>query len=331
MYQTPQGNYQCSSCNSYGRCRSGGLEKIASNSVDYGKEEERKVFSYEINSGERDVYGVGIEHLEVSEYGKTNNNLLVNNNLKSYVNKTVFIFNNFNFINSSYSNNISLNNHFNPGIYHKTNFNLNHTYGNNKLIEDFLQKRVNKEYNFSPDDFLRPDRRKQRFVGKAEEIKELVEEAFKETTGLELPDDINIEVCPREKFRKMSNNPGVVGLSVNRKEERGVSDIFVLEEELDKVLLTTGHEIGHVLSRPLGDKKDEEAKAFAFSLIWMEAIKKKDIGGMGRNIELERPARNGVHDLALGFVLKMIKRGKKAGEVYKELAGKIISTENYFN
>ena len=198
--------------------------------------------------------------------------------------------------------------------------------GNTKL----LAKRINDIFReFIPDDFLRPGRRRQKFIGKAEEINEHIEEAFREVMGLDFPEDMRVKVCSREEFRKLSSNTGVIGLSVNRKEEGLISDIFVLNDELDKVMLTIGHEIGHVLSRPLKDKRDEEAKAFAFSFRWMEAIKENDIAGLGRSIVFDRPARNGIHVLAFGFVLKWIKEGKKALEVYGDLVRGSISVNGF--
>lgn len=192
-------------------------------------------------------------------------------------------------------------------------------YGKNKVVDDFLRTKVQENYQFIPNDFLRADRRRQRFVGVADEVQGFVEEAFEAMMGVEFPVDVNVRVCSSSEFRKMTSNPGVVGLSVNRKEAGLVSDIFVLEGELDQVLLTIGHEVGHVLSEPLLDRHDEEAKAFAFSFAWMEAIKLRNIADFGHNIILDRPARNGLHDVAFRFVWKLIDNGKEALEVFGDL------------
>ena len=106
--------------------------------------------------------------------------------------------------------------------------------------------------------------------------------------------------------KKFTLNPGVRGLSINRKAEGLISDIFVLEDELDRVMLTIGHEIGHVLTTSLRDKRDEEAKAFAFELAWLQTIHKFNILGLKEcmNINMLNPAVNGLHNTALGLVKK---------------------------
>ena len=85
------------------------------------------------------------------------------------------------------------------------------------------------------------------------------------------------------------------------------------------------HELGHVLSRSLADKRDEEAKAFAFSFAWMETIKENNIAGLGRSIVFDNPAKNGIHDIAFNFTWKLIKEGKQALELYWDLVRKIVS------
>ena len=84
-------------------------------------------------------------------------------------------------------------------------------------------------------------------------------------------------------------------------------------------MLTIGHEIGHVLTKTLDDKHEEEAKAYAFSLAWMKSIQENDIAGLGDSFVQERPAENGLHDVAFAFVEKTIRWGKSAWDVYQEL------------
>ena len=67
------------------------------------------------------------------------------------------------------------------------------------------------------------------------------------------------------------------------------------------------------------NKHDEEAKAFAFSLAWMKAIKENNIANLAASINLEKPARNGLHNIALDFVLKLTNAGRRAIDVYVEL------------
>ena len=174
---------------------------------------------------------------------------------------------------------------------------------NDTLYQITKNQATNVEYSFIPDQFLRSDRAK-RFVGEAEQIEEEIKEAFMATTGLVFPEDIQINVCSALQFKKMVNQLGVMGFSINRKEAGLTSEIFVLNDDLARVMLTIGHEIGHVLSRPLKDKRLEEAKAFAFSKAWMRAIKENNIADLRNAIIIENPAQNGLHDIAHLFVHK---------------------------
>ena len=185
-------------------------------------------------------------------------------------------------------------------------------------IADFIQHHINKEYTFIPSDFLLPQRTNQPFIGQAAEIRLLVEETFQKVMDFQLPEDFTITVLSEKEFRKLAP-VGVVGLSINRKDINAFSDIFILNDELDKVLLTVGHELGHILTKPLKDKRDEEAKAFAFSFAWMKAIKEHNIGELSSSLILDQPARNGLHDLAHNFVFNLLQKGKKALEIYLEL------------
>jgi len=171
---------------------------------------------------------------------------------------------------------------------------------NETLYQISKNQATNIEYSFVPDQFLQSGRTK-RFIGDAEQIQEEIKEAFMKTTGLEMPEDMQISICSVLQFKKMISQPGVMGFSVNRK-GFGFSEIFVLNDDLARVMLTIGHEIGHVLSRPLKDKRLEEAKAFAFSKAWMRAIKENNIADLRNAIVLENPAQNGLHDVAHLFV-----------------------------
>ena len=178
---------------------------------------------------------------------------------------------------------------------------------------------MNKEYAFIPDDFLKPGRVPQPFVLEASHIEFYVKEAFHAVVGTAFPSDIRISVLDESEFRTLAPDPSCVGLSLNRKESGLVSDVFILAAPKDKVLLTAGHEIGHVLSRSLSHKHNEEAKAFAFTRAWMAAIKRHNIAGLGESIMIENPARNGLHDVAFAFVMKLISAGKDALDLYWEL------------
>lgn len=177
---------------------------------------------------------------------------------------------------------------------------------------------TNIEYSFVPDNFLAPGRRK-RFIGDAEQIQEEIQEAFLKTTGFEFPPDVEITICSQPHFKKMLNQPGVRGLSINRKETGQVSEVFVLNDDLGSVMLTIGHEIGHVLSKSLPDKRLEEAKAFAFSKAWMKTIKKHNIADLQNAIVLDNPAHNGIHDVAHAFIDKF--KNKNPLTLYWEIVG----------
>ncbi len=178
---------------------------------------------------------------------------------------------------------------------------------------------ITREYAFIPDDFLKPNRAPQPFIGSASQIEFYVKEAFHAAMGTSFPMDIKISVLDEHDFRKLAPDPFCVGLSLNRKQNGLVSDVFVLAGEKDKVLLTAGHEIGHVLSLSLPNKHNEEAKAFAFTRVWMAAIKRHNIAGLGDNIMLENPAHNGLHDIAFAYVMKLVSAGKEALDLYWEL------------
>lgn len=184
-------------------------------------------------------------------------------------------------------------------------------------------------YQFIPDNFLRSGLDKN-FVGKAEEIKIFVEEAFEKLFEEQLPKDIKISLLDEEEFRKIAKHKNAVGLSINRMKFGLISEIIVLKDTLGKVLLTVGHELGHVLTPTLVNAHEEEAKAYAFSLEWMKIIKENNIGDLREAIILENPANNGLHNVAFVFVQKLLKEGKKAWSIYKELSKGMISFQADF-
>ncbi|HLC46598.1 MAG TPA: hypothetical protein VJI75_02545 [Candidatus Nanoarchaeia archaeon] len=195
-----------------------------------------------------------------------------------------------------------------------------------KYFSGYKQQK-NSESHFSPDSFLKPQRPAAPFIGKAEDVQHYVREAFRATTGKRLPEDISINVVNKEEMRRAHENfggiwsEGIQGFSINRK---GFSQsiIVVKENDLDRLLITIGHEIGHVLSFPLLDKLDEEAKAFAFEHAWLEALRDNDIANLSESIQLSPhpgPARNGLHDLASGFVQSLVSAGIGAMEIFNKL------------
>ena len=180
------------------------------------------------------------------------------------------------------------------------------------------------EYHFSPDNFLKPGK-EGIFVGKAGEIREYIEETFEKMFEKPFPSDIKISICNQKEFRKIAPSPGVIGLSLNRRKFGLLSEIFVLNDSLGRVMLTLGHELGHVLTETLDDSHDEEAKAYAFSLAWMKKVKEHNIAGLQEAILLENPAENGLHNIAFHFVQKLLQQGKDAWEVYLSFVRKMVS------
>ncbi len=186
----------------------------------------------------------------------------------------------------------------------------------------YLSLRTPQEY-FIADRFLKPGSTAH-FVGNATEIQEDIKEAFKATTGEELPQDIRITVLNDREFRKAHIestsrwNEGIMGFSLNAN-GKGASEVFARADQLDRLMLTIGHEIGHVLTPTLKSPHDEEAKAFAFSLAWMNAIRENNIAGIGSQI-LPNPANNDLHDRAYSFVQRAIMAGASAWETFLQIA-----------
>ena len=133
------------------------------------------------------------------------------------------------------------------------------------------------------------------------------------------PSDVKISILDEKKFSKLAPSPGTVGLSINRSQHGLLSEIFVKNDLLGRVMLTLGHELGHVLTPTLANSVNEEAKAYAFSLLWMRVVKENDIANLGDAIVLENPARNGLHDVAFSFVMDCMNREEDLEEVYERL------------
>lgn len=179
------------------------------------------------------------------------------------------------------------------------------------------------EYHFIPDAFLKPGK-EGIFVGQAEEVREFVEEAFEDIFQHPFPNHIKISVINETEFRKIAPSPATIGLSINRIHEGLLSEIFILNDTLGRVMLTIGHELGHVLTATLSNSHHEEAKAYAFSLLWMNVIKEHNIANLGDAIVSEHPAKNGLHNVAFDFVHKMLKE-KDIKEIYSELIREEVS------
>ncbi len=184
-------------------------------------------------------------------------------------------------------------------------------------------------HSFTPEIFLNPSRPKTKFVGDNNEIKGIVEETFELMMKDKLPSNISFNVLPFNEFKLIHSafgewSNGILGFSINGSKKQ----IFVRENHLDSLILVIGHEIGHVITETLTNKHDEEAKAFAFSIEWANIIKEHNVANLGLSIKEDfkfEPARNGLHDIAFNFVNLMLKTGRNAFELHKDLARKYVS------
>jgi len=178
--------------------------------------------------------------------------------------------------------------------------------------------------------FLAEDRPLTPMVSDMGDVKEIVEQTYEKITGQEFPhDSIRVVVCDEQTFRQVHNNtggawsPGIMGFSFN-KYGRGASEIYIRQDHMDSVLLTIGHELGHVLGPTLPNGQDEEAKAHAFSLAWMETIREHNIAGLQPNI-VPNPAHNGLHDVAFDYVKYLLQTGSSSFDVFQTLAHGLTS------
>ncbi len=177
--------------------------------------------------------------------------------------------------------------------------------------------------------FLKPYRPATQFIAEAASVENFVKEAFAKTTGEELPENIVIRILGKEEMAAMHESAGgkwsdtIQGFSLNTKPYK---QVFVKQAPLDQVMVVLGHEIGHVLTASLGNAHDEEAKAFAFELAWVQTILKDNIANLKDNLTLDlAPAKNGLHDVAKAFVSGIVASGKEALETYNEIATRFLS------
>ena len=101
--------------------------------------------------------------------------------------------------------------------------------------------------------FLAENRPWTPFISRLGDVQEVVEKTFELITGQEFPhDSIKIAICDEKEFRELHMNtggiwsPGIMGFSLNNY-GRGISEIYVRQDHMDGLLLTIGHELGHIL------------------------------------------------------------------------------------
>lgn len=181
-------------------------------------------------------------------------------------------------------------------------------------VKDIPQQMV-----FVPSNFIKEDTPQTEDV---EEVMKFVEEAYFKTTGKVLSKNTSITLCSKEELAQAHSfyggefSEGVLGFCVNR--PKGLSHVFVKRGSLAQVLLTIGHELGHLESASLGGV-EEEAKAYAFSMAWMFAIREHNIANLQDVVVTDNPAQNGLHNVAFAFVCKLLRQGERAIDVFKKL------------
>lgn len=172
--------------------------------------------------------------------------------------------------------------------------------------------------------FLNRSRRVPSFVDDAHELEESIRTTFQLTMHEELPHDIIISVAPRDRLLREHLsflNPGVMGISYHETRR-----IFVAAGPIDEVLLTIGHEIGHVLTEPAATPQQEEAKAFAFEAAWAETLWQHDIQGLRESINSKSflPAKNGIHDVGKAIVVEKT-RELTPMQTFMQLSGRDVT------
>ena len=182
--------------------------------------------------------------------------------------------------------------------------------------------------------FLKEQRPETRFISVTEDVQCFIDEAFGFAASQKMPENIMIKICSKDELRQIHSEFGswsdnIQGFAINGKKSK---KIFVKNSHLDELMLTIGHEIGHVFTPSLNNSHDEEAKAFAFAVKWAEAIRENNIGNLSscikENIDFQ-PARNGLHDIAFLFVKNLLRK-KDAMQIHWDLAKKYISMWNFY-
>jgi hypothetical protein len=177
---------------------------------------------------------------------------------------------------------------------------------------------------FQPETFLSPSRKNTKFVKAPEEVRALVEQTFQLLTKKPLP-NFNIRVCSPQEMKKFHPNwhESIRGFA-----QPGTQSIFVVQAPMDELMVTIGHEIGHLLARSAENEQDEEAKAFAFCVAWIRTIREHNIGGLKDNLIVPTPAKNGIHDKAWEFVQSLLKAGENPIGLFYQLSSGYIRHQN---
>lgn len=191
------------------------------------------------------------------------------------------------------------------------------------------------EINFEDtSSFFLKDTNQPKFVGTISHLMDDIRHTLRMATNQELPFNLDIKICNEEELSKEYNqrtnniwNQTIKGFATHGENK----EIFVLADSLDKMMLTLGHEIGHILSPRLINTTTEEAKAFSFEIVWLQTIKIHNILNLAENIDLEKigtPVANGVHDVAFRWINSFMMDGRSPKEIYNDIInGEIIICE----
>lgn len=183
---------------------------------------------------------------------------------------------------------------------------------------------------------LRPAAAPTQFTGMIDELISDVQQLVKSIISSPLPYDLSITLCRGEEFKKHYEaraeknrwHQGIRGFSLHG----APKEIFVLRDTLEQTLLTLGHEIGHILTPPAVNALTEEAKAYAFEILFLEAMQRRNTKGIKDRIDLSAlgtPAANGVHNVALQWVNSFLMDGRSAKDIYDGIIhGDIIICED---
>jgi hypothetical protein len=181
-------------------------------------------------------------------------------------------------------------------------------------------------FSFIPDNFLTG--LSTQLINSQNEVMPLIKETFETLTQTPFPQDIMIRICDEDELAGHYGHGYVNTIQgfCKNKVGYGITEIYVKAGEMANVMLTAGHELGHAMTTPLNDIRDEEAKAFSFSLAWMDCIRENNIGNLQTAI-LPRPAVNGVHNVAYNFVLSTAEQGKGMMNIFESLCNGTLTIQ----
>jgi len=183
------------------------------------------------------------------------------------------------------------------------------------------------EYPFDPRAFLDPSAPPQMWVSSLGEVQTLIHETWARMMHTPLPPDITITIGSAEVLAPHFGGmlpAGVRGFAIPAKEGT-LKQIFIKSGPKDQIMMTIGHELGHISSPILPDIRDEEAKAYAFSLAWMQVMREHRIGDLKPQIWLSG-AKNGIHNVALDAVLDA-SRHVQPLTMYHQLTAGLVTHE----